>query len=52
MNFGNTSAATIPLALYIEIRKGKVKKGDRVLMYGFGYGLVHAGQLLKINFDE
>ncbi|MCH1625727.1 ketoacyl-ACP synthase III [Fredinandcohnia quinoae] len=50
--FGNTSAATIPLALDLGIREGKVKNGDKVLMYGFGSGLVHAGQLLKINFDE
>lgn len=52
VNFGNTSAATIPLALDLGIREGKVKNGDKVLMYGFGSGLVHAGQLLKINFDE
>ncbi|MFD1412520.1 ketoacyl-ACP synthase III [Oceanobacillus jeddahense] len=50
--FGNTSAATIPLALDLGIREGKVQNGDKVLMYGFGSGLVHAGQLLKIDFDE
>ncbi|MEC1722657.1 ketoacyl-ACP synthase III [Schinkia azotoformans] len=52
VNFGNTSAATIPLALDLGIREEKVKNGDQVLMYGFGSGLVHAGQLLEINFDE
>ncbi len=52
VNFGNTSAATIPLALDLGIREGKVKNGDRVLMYGFGSGLVHAGQLLEVNFDK
>ncbi|MFP7335014.1 ketoacyl-ACP synthase III [Shouchella clausii] len=52
VNFGNTSAATIPLALDLGIREGKVKNGDKVLMYGFGSGLVHAGQLLELNFDE
>jgi 3-oxoacyl-[acyl-carrier-protein] synthase-3 len=52
VNFGNTSAATIPLALDLGIREGKVKNGDRVLMYGFGAGMVHAGQLLELNFDE
>lgn len=51
-NFGNTSAATIPLALDLGIREGKVKNGDRVLMYGFGAGMVHAGQLLELNLDE
>ncbi|MFS0559873.1 ketoacyl-ACP synthase III [Terribacillus sp. 179-K 1B1 HS] len=52
VKFGNTSAATIPLALDLGMREGKVKNGDRVLIYGFGSGLVHAGQLLEINFDE
>ncbi len=50
--FGNTSSATIPLALDLGIREGKVKNGDQVLMYGFGSGLVHAGQLLKIDLDK
>ncbi|MGG1397679.1 ketoacyl-ACP synthase III [Bacillus salipaludis] len=52
VDFGNTSAATIPLALDLGIREGKVKNGDKVLMYGFGAGLVQAGQLLELNFDE
>ncbi len=52
VNFGNTSAATIPLALDLGIRERKVKNGDRVLMYGFGSGLVHAGQLLELHLDE
>ncbi|MEH7081761.1 ketoacyl-ACP synthase III [Neobacillus drentensis] len=52
VNFGNTSAATIPLALDLGIREGKVKNGDQVLLYGFGSGLVHAGQLLELNLDE
>ncbi|UFT98059.1 ketoacyl-ACP synthase III [Radiobacillus kanasensis] len=52
VNFGNTSAATIPLALDLGIREGKVKDGDKALLYGFGSGLVHAGQLLEWNLDE
>ncbi|NRD77107.1 ketoacyl-ACP synthase III [Bacillus sp. BRMEA1] len=52
VKFGNTSAATIPLALDLGIREGKVENGDVVLMYGFGAGLVQAGQLLEMNFDE
>jgi 3-oxoacyl-[acyl-carrier-protein] synthase III len=44
---GNTSAATIPLALSMGIRDGKVKPGDTLLLYGFGGGLVHAGLLVK-----
>lgn len=52
VNFGNTSAATIPLALDLGIREGKVKNGDKVLMYGYGSGMVHAGQLLELEFDK
>lgn len=44
--YGNTSAATIPLALGLGIQEGKVKAGDKILLYGFGGGLVHAGLLL------
>lgn len=45
--FGNTSAATIPLALDHGVKKGLLKEGDIVLMYGFGGGFVHGGLLLK-----
>jgi 3-oxoacyl-[acyl-carrier-protein] synthase III len=45
--YGNTSAATIPLALSLGIRDGKVKPVDTLLLYGFGGGLVHAGLLVK-----
>lgn len=51
-HFGNTSAATIPLALDLGIRTGKVQKGQKVLMYGFGAGLTHAGLLVQLNLDE
>lgn len=45
--FGNTSAATIPLALDQGVKKGLLKEGDTVLTYGFGGGFVHGGLLLK-----
>jgi 3-oxoacyl-[acyl-carrier-protein] synthase III len=45
--FGNTSAATIPLALAGGLAEGKLHAGDMVLLYGFGGGLVHAGQVLE-----
>ncbi|WP_379158995.1 ketoacyl-ACP synthase III [Paenibacillus sp. sgz5001063] len=46
--FGNTSAASIPLALDLGIREGKVVNGQQILLYGFGAGLTHAGQLVKL----
>lgn len=45
--FGNTSSASIPLALAPAIADGRIKRGDTVLMYGFGGGLVEAGLLLR-----
>jgi len=35
---GNTSAASIPLALDIGIRDGRIKKGDTLLFEGIGGG--------------
>lgn len=49
VHFGNTSAATIPLAWEQGVREGKVKAGDTLLLYGFGGGLVQAGVLLTWN---
>lgn len=46
---GNTSAASIPLALDIGLQEEKIKNGDTLLLYGFGGGLVHAGLILKWN---
>ncbi|NQX64063.1 ketoacyl-ACP synthase III [Paenibacillus qinlingensis] len=45
--FGNTSAASIPLALDLGIKDGKVKAGDNLLLYGFGGGLTHAGLIVR-----
>lgn len=44
--YGNTSAVSIPLALIPAVREGRVKAGDKILMVGFGGGLVSAGAVL------
>lgn len=44
---GNTSAASIPLALDQAVREGTVKAGDRLLVYGFGGGLTHGGVIAR-----
>ncbi|BDD10664.1 3-oxoacyl-[acyl-carrier-protein] synthase 3 protein 2 [Fulvitalea axinellae] len=49
VNFGNTSSASIPLALNQGIEKGKVKKGDKLLLIGFGGGLTYAGLIVDWN---
>ncbi len=40
--YGNTSAASIPLALVDAIEAGRLKSGDRVVFVGFGAGLTWA----------
>ncbi|WP_068787357.1 ketoacyl-ACP synthase III [Paenibacillus phocaensis] len=46
-DMGNTSSASIPLALQAGVDTGRLKFGDRVLLYGFGSGLTHAGLILR-----
>ncbi|MGO4375608.1 3-oxoacyl-[acyl-carrier-protein] synthase III C-terminal domain-containing protein, partial [Paenibacillus sp. MCAF20] len=46
-DYGNTSAASIPLALDRAVRVGLVKPGQLVLLYGFGGGLTQAGVLIR-----
>jgi len=45
---GNTSAASVPLALVRLIDEGQVASGDSVLMLGFGAGLTYAGQVVRL----
>ena len=45
---GNTSAASIPLALDSLMREGGAKSGDLALMVGFGAGLAYAAQVVRI----
>jgi 3-oxoacyl-[acyl-carrier-protein] synthase III len=50
--FGNTSAASIPLALAGGMADGRLKAGDTILIYGFGGGLVHAGAVLDWQLEN
>jgi 3-oxoacyl-[acyl-carrier-protein] synthase III len=43
---GNTSAATIPIALSRMVEAGEVASGAPVLLLGFGSGLAYAGQVV------
>lgn len=45
--FGNTSSASIPLALVDALDTGRLKKGDNVLMTGFGGGMTWASAVLR-----
>lgn len=42
---GNTSAASVPLALDAMRKNGEIKSGDLILMVGFGAGLAYAAQV-------
>jgi 3-oxoacyl-[acyl-carrier-protein] synthase-3 len=44
---GNTSAASIPLALDVAVRDGRIKRGDTVLMEAFGGGFTWGSALIK-----
>jgi 3-oxoacyl-[acyl-carrier-protein] synthase III len=45
---GNTSAASIPLALTALMESGEAKSGDLALVLGYGAGLTFAGQVLVL----
>src|SRR5690554_1413682 len=45
--YGNTSSASIGLALDEAVREGRFKKGDLVLLVGFGGGLTWAGAAIR-----
>lgn len=45
--YGNTSAASIPIALNEAVQSGKIKKGDTVVLVGFGAGLTWASCVIK-----
>lgn len=42
-NHGNTSSASIPMALYDAVKDGSLKKGDKACIVGFGAGLTYGG---------
>lgn len=45
--YGNTSAATIPIALVEAVEQGRIKDGDYVLLTAFGGGLTWASAVLR-----
>ena len=47
-NYGNTSSASIPIALHEAIKSGRAKPGDLVLFTAFGGGLASAANIIKL----
>lgn len=46
-HFGNTSSASIPLAMCEGIEKGMIKRGQKLALIGFGAGLTYGGIILE-----
>lgn len=47
--YGNTSAASIPLALVESVEKGKVKLGSTAILCGFGAGMTWGGCIVRLR---
>lgn len=45
--YGNTSAASIPLAFYEALNEGRINKGDYIMLVGFGAGLTWGAYLIR-----
>lgn len=45
--YGNMSSASIPVSLAEMVSEGKIKKGDKLVMVGFGAGLTYGATLLE-----
>lgn len=48
-DYGNTSAASIPLALVEGVEKGKVKLGSTAILTGFGAGMTWGGAIVRLR---
>ncbi len=46
-NYGNTSAATIPVALVEALEEGRIEPGDRLLLAAFGAGLTRGAGMIR-----
>ncbi|UCF26286.1 MAG: 3-oxoacyl-ACP synthase, partial [Ralstonia sp.] len=44
---GNTSAASIPLALDVAVRDGRIQRGQHVMLEGVGGGFTWGAALLR-----
>ena len=47
MKYGNTTAASIPIALTEAVQQGKIKDGDLVVLAAFGSGFTWASTIIR-----
>lgn len=45
--FGNTSSASMPMALHEAVEAGRIQRGDKICLVGFGAGLIYAATVLE-----
>jgi len=45
--YGNTSSASIPVALHEALLEGRIKKGDNIALVGFGAGLTWGAGVIR-----
>jgi 3-oxoacyl-[acyl-carrier-protein] synthase-3 len=50
--YGNTSAASIPIALCEAIEEGRCREGDKIVLVGFGAGLTWASAVVQLGVAE
>jgi 3-oxoacyl-[acyl-carrier-protein] synthase III len=50
--YGNTSAASIPIALCEAFEEGRCKQGDTIVIVGFGAGLTWASAVVQLGVRE
>ncbi|MGM0471692.1 MAG: beta-ketoacyl-ACP synthase III [Bacillota bacterium] len=48
--YGNTSAASIPIALYEAVESGRINEGDTVVLAGFGAGLTWGANVIEWSY--
>jgi 3-oxoacyl-[acyl-carrier-protein] synthase-3 len=47
MKYGNTTAASVPIALTEAFEAGKIKKGDLVVLAAFGSGFTWGSAIIR-----
>ncbi|MDR1326996.1 MAG: 3-oxoacyl-ACP synthase, partial [Heliobacteriaceae bacterium] len=47
--YGNTSAASIPIALAEGVEKGKIKLGSTAILCGFGAGMTWGAAVIRLR---
>lgn len=50
--YGNTSAASVPLAWYEGVKSGKLKLNDKVFLIGFGGGFTYGGMYIHNRIER